>query len=297
MSKIEEALKKAVESGSAKYPGNSISVDVDKSSSTGTKNLVVVKRNADLRIRKHESIKEIARMKNDNLLTVKQLSDLKVISTDMHDEKIANSYRDLRTKIIQRSVGTNAVILITSCVAGDESAMATINMATAFSFDESRTSLIVDCDFHKSKIEKILDVKVGSGLIDYLEDDSITQESIIHDSGIKRLRIIPAGKSREVETEYFTSIKMKGLINSVFSRYPDRHVFINSRPIVESADTRILADMSNYVLLVVPYGKATPHKISEAVRQIDPGKFLGVVFVDKPKVPKKALFNWFAKKQ
>ncbi|MGD8525405.1 MAG: hypothetical protein PVJ63_04095 [Thioalkalispiraceae bacterium] len=294
MSKIEDALKKAYESGLVKYPGIAVSNDesgVNKKSSS--RNLVTFKASENVIARKKQSIKEIAQMKNSSLLKSQQLTQLRIISPDTGDDKIANSYRDLRTKIIQKTRGKNAVVLVTSCTPGAENSLATLNLATAFSFDQSKTSLVVDCNFQNPQIEKLLKINTVPGLVQYLESEDVDVNEIIHETGIKRLRLIPAGKVREVETEYFTSHKMKTLMNNLFARYPDRYVFINSRPIDESADTRILTEMSDYVLLVVPYGKATSYKINESVRDIDPEKFLGVVFVDKPTIPKKSLFNLF----
>ena len=296
MSKIEDALKKAYETGVVKYPGISVSnADGENTRYQSlSRGLVAINSKDDAIVNKKVSIKEIALMKNTSLLDASQLADMKVINTDMIEEKTANSYRDLRTKLLEKTQGRNAIVLVTSCMSGDESSLATINIATAFSFDESKSSLVIDCNFHNPQIEKILNIKSNSGLIDYLESEDILEEQIIHETGIKRLRMIPVGKVREIETEYFTSFRMKGLMKGLLSRYPDRHIFINSRPIDNSADTRILSKMCDYVLMVVPYGKATSHKIKEAVGEIEPSKFMGVVFVDKPKLPKKDLFsNWF----
>ena len=176
-------------------------------------------------------------------------------------------------------------MLVTSCVPGDENSSTVLNLATAFSFDKSKTSIIVDCNITSPEIGKALNLETDKGLVDFLEDESVGIESVIYETGIKRLRLVPAGVEREVATEYFTSARMTGLIKELVKRYPDRYVFINSAPITESADTRILVELCDYVLQVVPYGKSTTHKIKESIDSIDRNKLLGVVFMDKPRLP------------
>lgn len=287
MSKIEDALKKAIDSGVAKYPGEIVSTDSENNNAPRSISKELISFDGSRRgiVKRSVSVKEIALMKNDNLLKAKDLSELKVIHSDMQENKVANTYRDLRTKILQKTNGNNAKVLITSCVPGMENSSTVLNLATAFSFDESKTSMIVDCNITNPEIDKLLKVNPGHGLVDYLEDEEISVEDVIHETGIQRLRMIPAGVEREVATEYFTSHRMRGLMTDLFSRYPDRYIFVNSAPITDSADTRILVELCDYVLLVVPYGKTSTYKIKESVDSIGRDKLLGVVFSDTPKLP------------
>ena len=283
MSKIEDALKKA-----GKKRSNNLSVvtsNYDANKDGNNKDLSVSVNNLNPSINHKSSVKTIALMNETELLENNVLSELKVIFPEMPDDKIADVYRDLRTKLLQQSNGANISVMLTSCVSGYYSNMTALNLAAAFSFDESKTSLLIDCNLNDPKLDKILDLEPKNGLTDYLENDEVSIDSILHESGIKRLRIIPAGRTRETATEYFTSIKMKSLMSDLLTRYSDRYIFIDAAPIVESADTRILVELCDYVLLVVPYGKATKSRVKEAADAIG-AKLLGVVFEDKPIAPK-----------
>lgn len=284
MSKIEDALKKA-----GKKRSNNLSVvtsNYDANKDGNNKDLSVSVNNLNPSINHKSSVKTIALMNETELLENNVLSELKVIFPEMPDDKIADVYRDLRTKLLQQSNGANISVMLTSCVSGYYSNMTALNLAAAFSFDESKTSLLIDCNLNDPKLDKILDLEPKNGLTDYLENDEVSIDSILHESGIKRLRIIPAGRTRETATEYFTSIKMKSLMSDLLTRYSDRYIFIDAAPIVESADTRILVELCDYVLLVVPYGKATKNRVKEAADAIGTKKLLGVVFEDKPIAPK-----------
>jgi len=291
MSKIEEALKKARQSRGK----NIVSIrgeDVSQLQRSSVRDLIPSE-NESGEIRHKSSAKEIALMENGEILDHQQLSELKIIFSEMPDNKIANTYRDLRTKLIQKSQGQNFICMVTSCVAGNDSSMTSLNIATAFSFDESKTSLLIDCNLNNPKLDSLLTMQTDTGLTDYLENESIDISTVMHKTGIKRLKMIPAGTSRETSTEYFTSLRMRQLMSNLLSRYSDRYIFLDTAPITESADTRILVELCDFVLLVVPYGTVTKGKVKEAAEAIGKEKLLGVVFNEVPKLPKNKLFNMF----
>lgn len=285
MSKIEEALKKAKQSRGNASNSREI-VNLSSADDRDVKNIVVMQNSKADVIAHKSSAKEIALMDNSFILDKNQLSELKIIFSDMSDNRIANIYRDLRTKLLQKSNGSNCTVMLASCVPGNESSYVSLNLATAFAFDESKTSLLIDCNLNNPQMDYILNMDSDLGLTDYLEREEVTVDSILHETGIKRLRMIPVGTSRETATEYFTSMRMRHLVSDLIKRYSDRFVFINSASILDSADSRILVDMCDYVILVVPYGRATKNKIKSAADAIGKEKLLGVVFNDIPKLPK-----------
>ncbi len=282
MSKIEDALNKARATRKNAGSGELRAVH-DRSN---VRDLIPGSNNDSYEINHNTSSKEIALIDNGEILDNKKLSELKVIYSEMKDHKVANSYRDLRTKLIQKSQGRNFIAMVTSCVPGTDSSTTALNLSTAFSFDKSKTSLLIDCNLNSSRLDAILGLDADVGLTDYLENEDITVEDILKKTGIKRLKMIPAGTARETSTEYFTSLKMRKLIADLLSRYSDRYIFIDSPPIAESADTRILVELCDFVLLVVPYGKATKSRIKDAAEAIGEDKLLGVVFNDIPKFPR-----------
>jgi len=276
MSKIEDALNKA--------KSKQLSVIGEKVDSNA-KELVKADVTGIDTIQHKTSASEIGLMEHGDLLETTALSNMKIISSKMHDNTVANTYRDLRTKLIQKCQGKNFVAMLTSTVDGDSSCFTTVNLATAFAFDESKTSLIIDSNISNPQFEHCLEHRYEFGLTDYLENDDISAQDVIQPTGIQRLKAIPAGQPREVAHEYFTSLRMRSLVSDLIGRYSDRYIFINSAPISESADSRILCELCDFVILVVPYGSSSQNKISEAVESIGEDKFAGIVFSDVPRVP------------
>ena len=222
--------------------------------------------------------KQIAKMKEPRELSVQQLSDNKIIHSAMGNREIANIYRDLRTKLLHVSKGRNFVTLITSVIEGGGASHVALNLASSFAFDSTKTSLLVDCDLVNSNVEKLLDTKCDIGLTDFIVDETINLEEIIYPTGIHRMRLIPVGKSKESNIEYFTSVRMRLLVDAIKRRYPDRYIFIDSPSIGNSADTRILADLCDFMILIIPYGEITEAKLHKILDSVDQTKIAGVIF-------------------
>jgi len=239
----------------------------------------------DLELRETKT-REIALMDDPHILSEGELALRKIIHSDMENGKIANSFRELRTKILHKSKGENKTIMVTSPTSKGGSSFVSVNLAAAFSFDESKTSLLIDCNIKSPGLSKLLPNGSNHGLTDYLESVELDVAEIIHSTGIKRLRIIPAGEKRETTTEYFTSAKTRKMLDGMSERYPDRYIVLDSPPILESADTHILAELCDYILLVVPYGKHSQSQIKEAIQSLDGSKLIGVVFNNEPVLPR-----------
>lgn len=289
MSKIEDALNKVKKSNS--HPKQlQIINDMGKTSSSNTS---LVRRSvSDIDLRnKRSSSKQIALMDDGDLYTADELDRLKIIHPDSDNLAIINRYRELRTELIHKSNGDNFVVMLTSCLSGDDTGLGTLNLASAFAFDESKTSLAIDCNLRSPSFSKVINLDFPLGITDYFESDKITPDNIMYNSGIKRLRLIPAGAKKESASEYFTSMKMRNLMRELLERYTDRYVFLNTAPILDSADTKILVDACDFVILDVPYGRVTTKRIKEAAAAIGEDKLAGILFSNIPPLPGLKIFR------
>ena len=157
------------------------------------------------------------------------------------------------------------------------------NLAAAFAFDEAKTALLIDCNLRNPSQHVELDVEApNGGLIDYLEHPSMGVEKILCHTGIPRLRLSPSGRKREMGGEYFSSFRMRALIDSLRSRYPDRYLFLDGPAVKGSPDARILSDLVDFVVLVTGSGRDTPSAIQKHISGFDPGKLAGVVINEIP---------------
>jgi len=78
--------------------------------------------------------------------------------------------------------------------------------------------------------------------------------------------------------EAFSSFRMRAMVDSMRSRYPDRYLILDSPSVLGSPDARILSELADLVVLVAGYGKVTPENVDKAVASFPPDKVAGVVF-------------------
>lgn len=252
-----------------------IDLDLDLAGSKGLIPLLNPNTKKDIKFSPRQNI---ALMSEPKLLSANELATRKIIHSQMKDRRVANIYRDLRTKLLQLSQGRNFTIMVCSICAKGGASFAVINLAAAFSFDDRKTSLLVDCNLYNASLHKIMNVEPKLGVIDFLQDSSISVENIIVPTGIHRLRLISIGKQRESAIEAFNSTRMAQFIDAVQERYKDRYIFIDAPPLGESADTKILADLCDYIIIIIPYGKVTEAKITNTLKEVDKEKLVGVIF-------------------
>lgn len=222
--------------------------------------------------------RSIARMSESTALTALQMEDRAIIHRSDVARPEVDAFRELRTRLLATS-DSNLVTLIAPVSRGSGGSFVARNLAVALAFDESKSALLIDCDLrHPSQHTTMRIDPVNGGLIDYLEQNEGDVADVLYDTGVPRLRLMPTGKPRETGAEYFSSFRMRLLMDSLRVRYPDRYIFLDSPPVKGAPDARILADLADVVILVAGYGCDTPAAISQAASSFDPAKFAGVVF-------------------
>ena len=99
----------------------------------------------------------ILNMNDVALKSQDELSALKIIYPGMSQRDVLNTFRDLRTKLLQKSEGKNFVLLVSSLGLGGGSSFVAMNMAASFALDEKKTAVYIDANSENSFADKILD--------------------------------------------------------------------------------------------------------------------------------------------
>jgi capsular exopolysaccharide synthesis family protein len=286
MSKIEKALGRAKQNRSmalvrtpvTSNANSEVSSDTGRELSRAGERVPTVTRRA--------SASAIARMKESALRERDALERDAIIVPESGENATVQAFRELRTRILQHTQGRNGIILVTSVAGSGGSTFVATNLGVAFAFDVGRTALLVDCNLRSPRFQNLLQGGGdGAGITDFLENPETELESIIYPVGIERLRVIPAGSKRDIPTEYFTSPRVRQLFEDIRDRYAERFVILDAPPMTESADTQILIELCDYVLVVVPYGRLTDVQIDNCIKSIDQKKLIGIVFNNEPQLP------------
>lgn len=207
----------------------------------------------------------------------------RLIHREASARSTSDAFRGIRTRLVEMGAEQNFITLVVPVSAGSGGSFVCRNLAAAFAFDETRTSLLVDCNLRYPSQHKALGIETSNGgLVDFLERPSRGIASIMYQTGLPRMRLIPAGRARENSSEYFSSFRMRAVLESLRCRYPDRYLFLDGPPVRGAPDARILADLADFVVLVAGYGRDTPAAVHQAVANFEPAKLAGVVFNEAP---------------
>ncbi|MCY7353506.1 MAG: CpsD/CapB family tyrosine-protein kinase [Lysobacter sp.] len=230
-----------------------------------------------------EAALSIARFKEPQAFSPRKLEESRLIHRNDSVREQADSFRELRTRLLALGGDRSFITLVAPIAHGCGGSFVARNLAAAFAFDDSKTSLLIDCDAHHPAQHTALGVDATEGgLMDYLDDPSVDLAGILYPTAVPRLRLIPGGRPREITGERFISFRMRGLVDSLRGRYDDRYLILDGPSVEGSPDARILSDLADFVVLVAGYGRVTLEAVDKAVATFPPEKLAGVVFNNAP---------------
>jgi protein-tyrosine kinase len=221
---------------------------------------------------------QIAKMSEVRHFTAAEFNALKIVHAGDEGSVHLKVFRDLRTQLMKRTDWRNFVCLVTSAASGGSSYVAT-NLAATISLDKSKTSLLVDANLYSPAAQCLLPVPAQLGLTDYLDDPTTGIEDIVYASGVPRMRVVPMGNNPEGGVEKIGSQRMREFFAEIKNRYADRYVIVDAPSAANyDAEIRILAELCDFVVLVVPYGKVTRSELNAAIGKIGGERLAGVVY-------------------
>jgi Mrp family chromosome partitioning ATPase len=190
-----------------------------------------------------------------------------------------DAFRELRTRLLSmaEAVGlTHFTTLVVPVSSGAGASYVARNLAVAFTLQDQRVAILVDCNARHPTQGAALGVSGADGLFDYLEEPRAPIENLIRPTAIAGLHLVPAGSPSDLPREYFSSQPMRMVMSAL--RQAPCFPFLDGPPTVGSPDARILSDLADFVILVAGYGLDTPQTIAQAAALFEPSKFAGVVF-------------------
>ena len=220
----------------------------------------------------------ISQMGEVDRFSDEELESLKIVSGRVQSKRILNIFRELRTQLLKRNNKKNFVCMVTSIKHKGGASYVATNLAAAFALDKAKTSMLIDANLYAPSLENLIIGDSDVGITDYLSDASLGVKDVVYATGIPRLRVVPIGENSEGAAEYFSSEKMTHFIEEIKERYQDRYIFIDSPPVIASSEARILSEIADMVVLVVPHGGATLEQVEEAVSVIGKDKLAGLIY-------------------
>jgi capsular exopolysaccharide synthesis family protein len=166
-------------------------------------------------------------------------------------------------------------VLVTSCAAGEGKTTIAVCLSIA-SVSSGQRVLLVDCDFARPQVHRMLDVNNDKGLTDILKGTATFGEAITQPAGTG-LSILPVGRSPDGAIDLLNSVRMEALL-AEFQGIFDI-IILDSAP-VQVSNALILAGLADKTIFVTRRGWTMHRKASYAVKQLHlyGADIAGVVF-------------------
>jgi succinoglycan biosynthesis transport protein ExoP len=168
----------------------------------------------------------------------------------------SEAFRELRTSVILSSSGRFAnSILVTSALPGEGKTTVAVNLAYSLS-QLGHKVLLIDADMRRPSVQRYFPQNL-SQLSSYLAGRGVWQ-LMVNPTGFSQLSVMHAGPPPENPSELLSSDRMRMLLDEATKKY--QFVILDSPPLLNRADSRILGSMVGATILVVKGGR-TPRQI------------------------------------
>jgi exopolysaccharide/PEP-CTERM locus tyrosine autokinase len=189
----------------------------------------------------------------------------------------SEQFKILRTNLLFPASGKSPrSILVTSVAPGEGKSFVAANLAISVAAHVNWNVLLVDCDLRHPCVHRQFGFGEVPGLSDYLANGR-QLNSLLLKTAVKRLTILPGGRTPSNPSELLSSQKMTAFIDEVTARYDDRLIILDSPPPRLTAESTALARHVDGILLVVKYAKTPRDAANELISKLGKEKILGAI--------------------
>ena len=166
-------------------------------------------------------------------------------------------------------------VLVTSCTGGEGKTTIAVCLSIA-SVSSGQRVLLVDCDFARPQVHRMLDVDNDKGLTDILRGTATLGEAITQAAGTS-LSILTVGRSREGAIDLLNSARMDALLSELKEIFDV--IILDSAP-VQVSNALILGGLADKTIFVTRREWTAHRKAAYAVQQLQlyGADIAGVVF-------------------
>lgn len=141
-------------------------------------------------------------------------------------------------------------ILVCSPHSGEGKTYCATNLAIAMAAERDIEVVLVDADFHKPSVPRVLGFEAHAGLMDTLADPSIAPETLVLRTDIEGLFVLPAGSRTNNAAEYLASNRTREVLERLTQGAPNRILIFDTPPALAASPAAELAKHVGQALLV-----------------------------------------------
>jgi len=207
-----------------------------------------------------------------------------VLPSESEERRILQEFRQVKRPLVANALGRGAtqlanahLIMMASALPGDGKTFTSVNLARSIALEKDVRVLLVDADVAKPHISRIFNVQNETGLLDVLRDEHLDVESVILNTDLPNLCILPAGHPSDTATELLASERMVEVVARLGSADRQRIVLFDSPPLLLTTESRVLANVVGQIVLVVSAGVTPQKAVLDAIDLLGEGKSIGLV--------------------
>jgi receptor protein-tyrosine kinase len=198
---------------------------------------------------------------------------------------VAESFRATMASILFSSLngsGPRVVVLTSPCI-GDGKSSIISNLGVALA-EIGRRVLLVDFDMRNPQLHRIFNMANSWGLSDLLQEApppaNLPLEAFAKETKISNLYLLPSGPKPENLAKVLFSSEAAELFKRFRSEFDV--VLVDTPPVVQIPDARIVGQFADAAILVVRSGKSRREDAVAALRHLDEASIgvLGLILND-----------------
>jgi len=202
-----------------------------------------------------------------------------LLSFNINQERAAEQYRIVRTKILLNPQRPR-MFVVSSAGPADGKTVTCLNIACALALKGETDVLVVEGDFRRPNVAKLLGLPPGPGLAEVIRGECKLEDAILRIEGLPRLFVISAGKQRDNAAELLGSARWRQICQLLRKSF--EFVVLDSPPIGVVADYDLLEAVCDGVIAVVRPDHTNRSACYRALNSIPYEKRIGVVLNQVP---------------
>ena len=170
------------------------------------------------------------------------------------------------------------VVFVTSTVKGEGKTFVSVNLALTIA-SPSKKTIIIGSDIRNPQLQKYNPSRKGLiGLTEYLNDENVKLEEIVHPSSFnKNLDVIYSGSIPPNPTDLLSNGKYEVLIETLKEKYD--YIILDTAPLMLVTDSFLISEVSDITLYVTRSKYTEKSLIDFANKVMDAGKIKNAAFI------------------
>ncbi|MBF0391638.1 MAG: AAA family ATPase [Alphaproteobacteria bacterium] len=184
---------------------------------------------------------------------------------------LAEEFRVLKRPLLMRAktLPNGRLILVTSARPGEGKTFTAVNLGLSMASERDTAVLLIDADPRRRGLSRRLGMTAEKGLIDLLCEDGLAPESLVLDTQVPGLSLLPPGRDHPQTTELLASRRMAEVAAALLDADPRRVVLIDAPPVLATSEPSALALHAGQTLVVVEKDRTTRHAVRRTLALLE----------------------------